>query len=325
MLVPVHVLTGFLGSGKTTLLNAALLAGFGADTAVVVNEFGEIGLDQFAIQAHSEETLVLASGCVCCTVRSDLASALLHLLAMRAKERPLARIVVETSGLAEPLPILQTLRSDFNLRTRFRAGSVACTVGATDDSTSRRRREALAQITAADGIVITKRDLAGPGRALAVQAEVAALNPLAQFVACSGAKFADWLVQRERGADVRADDTRIALPPAPERAHGVRSIVIRAHSPPSWSHFAVWLTRLVFLHGDRILRTKGVLFDAEREAWIGVHGVGRFFHPPVHLSLPVAPSDGTCLVFITERLDPSLLEASYRRMQETAASTRGSA
>jgi G3E family GTPase len=323
MLIPTHILTGFLGSGKTTLLNAALQSGFGADTAVIVNEFGDVGLDQLFIQRHSQETIVLASGCVCCTMRSDLASTLLQLLALRGgAHQKLSRIVIETSGIAEPLPILQTLRSDFNLRTRFRAGSIVCTVGAADDGRSRHRPEALAQITAADAIVITKRDLAGPGIVPALQAEIAKLNPVAQFVARDGPQFVDWLVQRENRAETLLHDALVESPPSVQRAaHGVRSIVIRAEAPPSWAHFAVWLTRLVFLHGDRILRTKGVLFDPERQAWIGVHGVKRFFHPPVHLALPVAPVEGACLVFITEDLDPAQIETSYRRMVEAAAPT----
>jgi G3E family GTPase len=319
-LIPVHILTGFLGSGKTTLLNGALRSGFGADTAVVVNEFGDVGLDQLFVQSHSEDTVVLASGCVCCTVRADLASALLQLLAMRTRvEPPLRRILIETSGIAEPLPILQTLRSDFNLRTRFRAGSVVCTVGATDDRQTHHRPEALAQITAADAIVVTKRDLAGPGVARSLQAAASNLNPLAEIVPGTGPEFVAWLVAREDAAGDPLRAVRIEPSLSIEGpAHGVRSIAIRARAPPSWAQFAVWLTRLVFLHGDRILRTKGVLFDPQRQVWIGVHGVKRFFHPPVHLTLPAPPVDGACLVFITEHLDPALIESSYRRMAEAA-------
>ena len=125
-LIPVHVLTGFLGSGKTTLLNRALQAGFGAETAVIVNELGDVGLDQLFVQARSQETIVLKSGCVCCTIRTDLVSTLLELVAMRDAGEPFQRILIETSGISDPLPILQTLRSDFNLLTRFRAGSIIC-------------------------------------------------------------------------------------------------------------------------------------------------------------------------------------------------------
>jgi len=318
--IPVHILTGFLGSGKTTLLNRALRSGFGPDTAVVVNEFGEIGLDQLFVQSHSEETVVLASGCVCCTVRADLISTLLQLLAPRRDDaKPLRRVLIETSGIAEPLPILQTVRSDFNLRTRFRAGSVVCAVSAIDDTTLHRRREAIAQITAADGVVITKGELAPGGAAHAIQSAVASLNPLAETVPAEGQAFVDWLVHRE---DVPGHAWRARRfadhAPIHGHSHDVRSVAIRAPAPPSWVHFAVWLTRLIFLHGDRILRTKGVLFDRERNVWIGVHGVGRFFHPPVHLELASPPADGACLVFITENLDPALIERSFGRIAQEA-------
>ncbi|HKU85534.1 MAG TPA: GTP-binding protein [Casimicrobiaceae bacterium] len=320
-MIPVHVLTGFLGSGKTTLLNRALRSGLGADTAVVVNEFGAIGLDHVFVQSHSEETVVLASGCVCCTVRSDLSSTLLRMIARRRDDaKPLRRVLIETSGIAEPLPILQTLRSDFNLRTRFRAGSVVCAVSAIDDTTLHRRREAIAQITAADGIVITKGDLAHTGAAQAVQSAAATLNPLAHPVPAEGPAFVDWLVHREDAPDHgwRAGHLQ-DYAPAHAHSHGIRSVTIRAPIPPSWARFAVWLTRLVFLHGDRVLRTKGVLFDRERNMWIGVHGVGRFFHPPVHLELASPPAEGACLVFITENLDPALIERSFARIAHADA------
>jgi G3E family GTPase len=316
-LVSVHILTGFLGSGKTTLLNRALQSGFGAETAVVVNEFGDVGLDRLFIQSRSEETVVLKSGCVCCTVRSDLPAALLQILASRdASQSPLRRIVIETSGLSEPLPILLTLRTDFNLRARLRAGSIVCTVGAADDPASWQRPEARAQITAADALVITKRDLVPPGMVRAVQDAMVSLNPLAEILSGESGEFVHWLSRHEDAAIDPASAARL-LRPLPRRrhpAHDVQSIAIRATAPPSWSQFAVWLTRLIYLHGDRILRTKGVLFDREREVWIGIHGVKRYFHPPTHLAPADPPDDGTCLVFITEGLDPALIERSYRRM-----------
>lgn len=315
-LIPVHVLTGFLGSGKTTLLNAALAAGFGAETAVVVNEFGDVGLDQLFVQGRSEETVVLKSGCVCCTLRSDLPSTLMGLLAAGAGPAPFRRIVIETSGISEPLPILQTLRADFTLRARFRAGAVLCTVGATDDPATWARAEACAQITAADALVLTKRDLAGPAAADATRDALARFNPLADIFDAGGPEFAAWLGRHEATAGDPSGAARVPVLPYARRgvAHDVASIAIRDVAPPSWPQFAVWLTRLIHVHGDRILRTKGVLFDAERGTWIGIHGVKRFFHPPVHLELAAPPADGTSLVFITAGLDPAAIGASYRRM-----------
>ncbi len=315
-LIAVHVLTGFLGSGKTTLLNRALEAGLGAETAVIVNEFGDVGLDQSFIQTRSEETIVLKSGCVCCTMRGDLVSTLLELLALRADAPPLKRILIETSGISDPLPILHTLRGDFKLLTRFRTGGIVCTIGATDGAPGEVRAEGLAQLTAADVIVLTKQDLVDGVTALAVRNAIAVLNPLAEVLPASGARLVSWLEREEAQGGGSPNVLRLPrlLPAAAPRAHGVRSTVIRAAAPASWSQFAIWLTRLVFLHGDRILRTKGLLFDRERQVWIGVHGVRRFFHPPVHLALQEPPACGACLVFITEHLDPALIERSYLRL-----------
>ena len=288
---------------------------------MLVNEFGDAGLDPLFIQGSSEEMLVLKSGCVCCTIRSDLPSTLLRLLEMRGDAAPpLGRIVIETSGISEPLPILETLRGDLNLRTRFSAGAIVCVVDALGDAATRHRHEALAQITGADAIAIAKGDIAGDAATRAIEAEVTQLNPLAEIVAATGEGFVRWLATWE-AAPHRATPAQRVSPQASSHAahsHGVRSIAIRSGPPPSWSKFAVWLTRIIFLHGDRILRTKGVLFDPERETWIGIHGVKRFFHPPVHLLPEVPPPDGTCLVFITENLDPGLIEESYRRMVEAS-------
>jgi G3E family GTPase len=292
---------------------------------VIVNEFGDVGLDQLFVQTRSQETIVLKSGCVCCTIRTDLVSTLLQLIAMRGAMQPFRRILIETSGISDPLPILQTLRSDFNLLTRFRVGSIVCTVGAADRTPWEERAEGLAQITAADAIVITKRDLVDDETALAVQTAIVALNPLAEIVPANGAQVVGWLEREEaRGGDAQRALLLPRLPLATGTpTHGVRSTVIRAAAPASWSQFAIWLTRLVFLHGDRILRTKGLLFDRERQVWIGVHGVRRFFHPPVHLTLPTPPACGACLVFITECLDPALIESSYRRLVgDNAASSK---
>lgn len=170
--------------------------------------------------------------------------------------------------------------------------------------------------------MITKRELVGPEVARAMQAVVTSLNPLAELVPGKGMDFVRWLVHHEdaSGDPLRAVRMEPVLPTPESHTQGVRSIAIRAAAPPSWSQFAVWLTRLVFLHGDRILRTKGVLFDPGRQVWISVHGVKRFFHPPAHLTLPVPSADGACLVFITEDLDPALIKGSYRRMaKETRA------
>ena len=146
--IPVHVLAGFLGSGKTTLLNRLLASPALGDSAVIVNEFGEIAVDHAMITEAAEETMILKSGCICCSVRGDLVDSLSDLAGRRnaGAVPPFARVVVETTGLADPGPILQTLATDPALTGRYRAGSVTTTVdavnGIRDRSTGTRRRGA---------------------------------------------------------------------------------------------------------------------------------------------------------------------------------------
>jgi G3E family GTPase len=312
--ISVHILTGFLGSGKTTLLNRVLSSssGFGAETAIIVNEFGDIALDQIFIHERSEETIVLKSGCICCSVRTDLVSTLKQLAAM-SDERPIPfkRIVIETSGISDPAPILITLRSDFNLLTRFHVGSIVCAVDAT--AVGYERAESMAQLAAADACVVTKWDLVEGRPPGDVEDSICALNPTAVILTAD--ELASWFELKDAPsrdiADRLADlEPRVSRPAS---SHSIRSIVLRVASPQSWPDFAIWLSALVFQHGDKILRMKGLLLDQDRGTWIAVHGVRRFLHPPEHLQLLQPLMRGACLVFITEKLDPALIERSYRR------------
>ena len=189
-MIPVSVLTGFLGSGKTTLLGRLLKAPMFARTAVIINEFGEIGLDHDLVTASSESLIELATGCLCCAIRGDLAETLTDLLARRDAGivPPFERIVIETSGLADPAPILQLLMTDRGLAGRLALSGVITTVDAvTGLAMLDREPEAEKQVAVADRLIITKSDLAGGvPRQLAMR--LAALNPAAMRIE---ARFGD--------------------------------------------------------------------------------------------------------------------------------------
>src|SRR5687768_1183724 len=177
---PVHVLTGFLGSGKTTLLRALLAHPGMGDTAVVVNELGEVGLDHVLVREVTDEVVLLASGCVCCSVRDDLASTLADLDRKRAAGTipPFARVVVETTGLADPAPIVQTLIGSRALAARFELAGMTATVDGTLGMRELDRHpEAVKQAALADCLVLTKTDLAAPDDVAALRARIEALNP----------------------------------------------------------------------------------------------------------------------------------------------------
>lgn len=313
--IPVHIVTGFLGSGKTTLLNAMMMNGFAGRTAVVVNEFGDVGLDQSFIQTSSEEVLVLKNGCICCVVREDLSTTLKGLASLNDRMGPLERVVIETSGISDPEPILQTIGSDYALRVRFHIGAVLCTIDAMQPALGDEAApEGMAQMSAADILAITKTDLVeGPAR-VALASALAHIFPGAELIDASGVLAASALVQHEAspGHKFGRDMSAAHAGPAP-RPHGIASIVIREAAPASWPAFVIWLTSLLHLHGDAILRCKGMLYDPTRALWMGVHGVRRYLHAPVHLSGMPEPACGSCLVFITRGLDPSRIAASYRR------------
>ena len=228
-----------------------------------------------------------------------------------AREPPLRRVVIETSGISDPAPILTTLGSDFRLLTRFHLGSIVCVVDAADHA--RMRAEAVAQLAAADACIITKLDLAEGQTEGSVGRRIRRLNPGAAVIPAN--RLASWI--ESRGAPNR-DIAEILASLEPQvtafsSGHSVRSLVLHTASPASWPRFAIWLSTLIFAHGDKILRMKGLLYDQARDTWLAVHGVRRFLHPPEHLRLARAPAHGASLVFIVDGLDPALIERSYRQ------------
>jgi len=183
-LLPVSLITGFLGSGKTTLLNRLLKHPDMGRTAVVINEFGEIGIDNDLVEHAKDDMVLMSSGCLCCTVRGDLVDTLRMLHAKRSKGEipPFERLVIETTGLADPAPILHTLMADPYLVTRYRLDGVVATVDAVNGSgTLDRQVEAVKQAAVADRIVLTKVDVGDPAGVARLEARLKQLNPGARL------------------------------------------------------------------------------------------------------------------------------------------------
>ncbi|HVM86087.1 MAG TPA: GTP-binding protein [Candidatus Binatia bacterium] len=354
--LPVSLLTGFLGSGKTTILNFLLQHPGMSKTAVIINEFGAIGLDHELIEHTEEDTVLLQSGCICCTVRGDLIATLSDLLRRRAcgEVSTFARVVIETTGLADPAPILHTLMTAPEIATRFRLDGVIATVdAATGNATLDRQPEATKQAAVADRILLTKTDIASPSDVAGLRDRLRRLNPAAPIlVAENGIVSPESLFNagpynpETKSPDVRqwlnAEAYQSPSPPlsgsgAPGRLprkpriepslhphdpnrhdDRIRAICLVEDEPIDGSVFVSWLESLVLLKGEDLLRVKGIINIAGLKAPLVIHGVQHVFHPPVTLRKWPGKDRRSKLVLIVRDLEESTLRDSLKRFIHAA-------
>jgi G3E family GTPase len=309
---PVVLLTGFLGSGKTTLLSRLLERPELGETAVIVNELGEVALDHHLLRQVDERTVVLSSGCVCCVLRGDLADELRDLLDRRdAGEIPtFRRVIVETTGVARPAPIVQTLLSDPMLPHHYSLAAIVATV---DGEHGLRGPEALQQVAAADTLVLTKADLADSGKLGDLEAELARLNPAARTVRASFGDVDAELLLSASDRDLREVSTQ-----SNGHVHGPAALVLTLDSAIDWTAFGIWLTMLLHARGQEIFRIKGLL-DVGGAGPLLVSCVQHAVYPPVHLDSWPDEDHRSRLVVIGQDLDGEALEASLRAFDLAAA------
>ena len=277
--LPVALLTGFLGSGKTTLLRRALAGAACADTAVLINELGEIGLDHYLVDTVDGPVLELPGGCLCCAIREDLAQSLRRLLQRRdSGSLSFRRIVIETTGLADPAPILFTLGADAALEDRLRLGRVVATIDAVaGEATLARYGEAARQVALADRLVLTKADLAPASAAL--RAELVSLNP--EAAAALGPAPADMGALLFDAAPL----SRLSISEsAGAHTHGVAAYAVTLDGPCSRLDFARALGGLARERGEDLLRLKGIIEFSDRPGRPAfVQGAQHALYPPVWL------------------------------------------
>ena len=324
--VPVTIITGFLGSGKTTLLNRLLKTPSLADTVVIVNEFGAVGLDHLLIEQAIEDAVLLKNGCICCTVSGDIADTLETLWRRRAEGvlPPFRRIAIETTGLADPGPVAHALLAGPDAHYACRLDGIVTTVDALHGRGQLdRQEEARRQVAMADRIFLTKTDLADAPAIAELTERIAALNPtvplrhvvagaidpfdvfdLGPAPAATEARLAQWLRPLDQ-------DPHHFHRHRPFR-HGdeITSVVLR-HAPPiAWPSLETWLDSVLSLRGDRILRLKGLIRLVGHAHPIVLQGVHHVLHPPVFLEHNTAP-DQSQLVLITRGLSAPGLRASF--------------
>jgi G3E family GTPase len=321
--VPVTIITGFLGSGKTTVLNHLLRQPSLADTVVIVNEFGAVGLDHLLIERAIEDAVLLKNGCICCTVRGDIADTLDMLWQRRDSGElpPFRRIAIETTGLADPAPVAHALLAEPDARYACRLDGIVTTVDALHGSLQLDRQpEARRQVTMADRILLTKTDLAGPEQIAEIETRITALNgtaPLRHVVAGAvdatqvfdlgpdSVRLEQWLRPLETGG--HHGHTHLPF------RHGeqIGSVVLRHDKPIGWISLQRWLESVLSLRGDSVLRLKGLVWLHGETRPIVLQGVHHVVHPPVYLDGPVQPEGATRIVLITRGLSAAGLRASF--------------
>lgn len=362
--IPVSLLTGFLGSGKTTLLNHLIAQPEMKDTLVIINEFGEIGLDHLLVAHSQEETVMIemSSGCLCCTIRGDLKATLKDITWRFAEggKRKFNRVVIETTGLASPVPILHTLMTDPFVAERYRLDGVIVTVDAVNGmSTLDNHVEAVQQAAVADRLLLTKTDLADAAGLAALRQRLAALNPSARQLQPQHGRIAPaelldagLFKPGEKTPDVARWLNEEAFAEQEAHAHHhhdhghhhghdhghhhhddhahdvnrhddhIRAFCFSFDEPIDPALFDEWLSLLVGFKGPNILRIKGILNLKGEDKPTVIHGVQHVFHPTV--TLPAWPSDDrrSRIVFITRDIERATIERSFDAFMQAQAIER---
>ena len=306
--LPVTILTGFLGAGKSTLVRELLKTSAGRNTALIINEFGAVGIDDVLLRAGSEKTVLLGNGCLCCVSQTDLQLTMSGLFSERAAGRVpnFERIIIETSGLADPVPLLQTLATNRTIATHFALSTLICVVDcALARVTVDRCPEWSKQIALADRIILTKSELVDASEHDAVVALIRSQNQLAPLMAANFGQIDPEfvfgpLLASERTGRMLCEETPLA---DAEHARPYRSFVIVLDKPISWSAFDRALQVLADLRGPDLLRVKGLVNISGREGPVVVHFVQHLAHPPEELLAWPDADRRTRLVFITRDLE----------------------
>ncbi|MCG2626192.1 GTP-binding protein [Bradyrhizobium sp. WYCCWR 13023] len=334
--IPVTVLTGFLGSGKTTVLNQ-LLRHPGMDgTVAIINEFGEVGLDHLLAETSEERFALLDNGCVCCSVREDLVALLEDLSSREAggKLPTIRRILIETTGLADPVPVLHTLMTAPGVVARYRIDGVVVTVDTVNALRSLGSyAEAVKQIAVADRILLTKADLADADTIAVVERRIRAINPTVSVIHVNhgsiepGAVFdAGLFAPHARSEQVASWFVTAAAATAAAHHHDhhthgshISSFSLVVNEPIRWEAFSRWLDYVAALKGDDLLRFKALVNVSDRpQGPLVVHAVQHVLHPPIALDAWPSNDRSSRLVFIVRDIPAEAIERTLSRFGEVS-------
>jgi G3E family GTPase len=323
--VPVILITGFLGSGKTTLLRSLISQPGMANSALIINEFGEIGLDHLLVESSFDNILMLDNGCVCCSIRGDLVDTIGDLFAKEAAgEIPaFSRVLIETTGLADPGPIVRALAEAISLRGRCSLRRVIVTIdGVLGPAQLRDTPEVSAQIAQADLCLITKADIAGRNEVNVLLADLSSISPALDIrtVSHGAINAADVFADRDTSHELlrtpaahdvhsRNDDIHDSM--GHHHHSGVESWSSRLDRPLSWVRLRDWMAMVYSLRAAHILRMKGVFWVDENDKPVVIHGVAGLLSPPATLDHWPGGVRESQIVFITRGLSVELLKTSF--------------
>lgn len=294
--IPITLITGFLGSGKTSFLSEYLNQIDHQGVALIINEIGQAALDQriLSVQYCGEKMLYLNAGCVCCNKRLDLVESLKATLNnYEWRGEILKRVIIETTGLANPAPILWTILSDVFLGVHFEIQSVVACVDVLNAREHLTNNEAREQIVFADSVLLTKTDLQNDSRALIkLRERIQALNPSAEIFDKRAIDYESLFSRKNRAH-------RVILPTKDSHSQGFETLSIRFEGTMEWSAFGIWLSLLLHQYGTKILRIKGII-DIGSDLLVSINGVMHVIYPPKHI---LKDQNGSNLVFIMRHLE----------------------
>jgi G3E family GTPase len=316
--IPVIIITGALGAGKTTLIRALLDTPEGANSAVIVNEFGEIGIDDALLRASSDATVLLGNGCLCCRQSSDIDATLRGLFIDRGRGvvPSFSRVLIETSGLADPGPILQTFMVGRGLHEMFGLQQVVAVVDAVNGAANLAAMpEAIHQVALADRIILTKTDLSNPSQVDALKGAIVSINAVAPITIAEDSRVApDMLIG---GSLISSLDQRTLARPV-SHSHGIGSFTLTFETPVHWHAFALAMRTIAALRGPDLLRAKGLLTVEGARGPVVVHFVQHLAHPRVELNEWPDGIRRSRMVFITRNIERQVvadLFAAIARLQ----------
>lgn len=338
--IPITVITGFLGSGKTTLLSALLKHKEMANTAVIINEFGDIGLDHALIERSDENIVELQSGCICCTIRGDLHKTLLGLTDKMAKGKiaPFDRVVIETTGLADPVPIIHTLMTSFDLQRIYTLDGVVTLVDALNgENTLDTQQESVKQVAMAERIILSKTDLVNNKTQKSLIARLRAINPAVIIIPAShgnvpvSALFGlgtydpytksrdvkKWLAAEayeESHHRDHDDDEHHHHHDVNRHGKNIQAFAMTSDKPVNMEAFSFFLNLLAAQVGPDLLRVKGIINIAGENRPAVIHGVQHIFHPVQWLDAWPDADTRTRLVFITRNIQREQVEGFFHAL-----------